>query len=176
MKIYCLSLLLALSSPLLVFADEANNRPDVEELLTVMRMEKTLQNTMDQVKKVVPQMTANMLKQQMPNTTQGAAAKASAMQQKIFALLQEEMSWAKMKGDYVKIYAESLTPDETKGIIAFYKSPAGQAYLDKQPIIMEKTMLRQQTMMAGLMPKMQALLKSDLEATVHEAGKPQPNK
>lgn len=168
MKKYCASLLLACISPLLAWADQAQPRPDVEELLTVMRVEQTLQSSMGQIKKMIPQMTANMLKQ-MPGATAHSAEKAAAMQQKVFALVEEEMSWPKIKGDFVQIYSEALTPEETKGIIAFYKSPAGQAFLDKQPLLMEKSIQFQQKLMSGLIPKMQALVKEEAAAQAKDA-------
>jgi len=175
MKKYFVTLLLALSSPLFALADDAVARPDVEELLTVMRIEKLLQGTMEQMKKTMPQMTANMLGK-MPDLSADAAEKAKASQERIFSLVQEEMSWQKVKGDFVQIYAEALTPEEVKGITAFYKSPAGQAFLDKQPVIMQKTMLRQQKMMMGIMPKIQELLKEEIKSSTKGADKTQPAK
>lgn len=158
MKKYCITLLLAIS-PLFSFADTAAIRPDVDELLTVMRVEKTMQSAMEQVRKVLPQMTASIAAQ--AKISPESAQKSAELQDKIFKLVQDEMSWEKRKADFAQIYSESLTPQEVQGIIAFYKSPAGQAFLDKQPIIMQKTMAMQQKMMMDMMPKMQALIKSE---------------
>ena len=166
MKKYCLALLLA-CSPLFTYAQTPANRPDVDELLSVMRVEKTMQSAMEQVKKVIPQMTASIAAQN--KLSPEAAQKSTAMQEKIFALVQEEMNWQKRKADFSQIYAESLTPEEVQGIIAFYKSPAGQAFLDKQPVIMQKTMAMQQKMMMEMMPKMQALIKAETEAATKPA-------
>lgn len=160
MKKCFLAMLLAFSSPLLALAETA--RPDVDELLTVMRAERSMQSAMDQVKQMIPQMMANMAAQSGASPEE--AAKMAPLQGKIMAIMMEEMSWKKMKPQMAAIYAESLTPEEVKGVIAFYKSPAGQAYLDKEPVIMKKTMEMQQNMMMGLMPKIQAAVKSELES------------
>ena len=160
MKKYLLTLLLTLS-PLFSFADTPAIRPDIDELFTVMRLEKTMQNAMEQMKKMVPQMTANVLAQ--GNLPPEAVEKGKSSQEKIFALLEQEMSWQKMKGELAQVYAESLTPEEVKGITAFYKSPAGQAFLDKQPLIMQKSMAMQQKLMKGMIPKIQALIQSEIE-------------
>jgi len=165
MKKLLLSLLALCVSPLLSLAQQASApaaRPDVEELLTVMRLEKTMQDAMAMVKKMMAQNMASM-----SNSSAENAAKTTAMQGKLFALVEQEMGWQKVKPAMVEIYADSLTPDEVKGITDFYKSPAGQAFLDKQPAIMEKTVAWQQKMMAGLMPKIQAAIQS-------EAGAPAP--
>ncbi|MDD5351301.1 MAG: DUF2059 domain-containing protein [Chthoniobacteraceae bacterium] len=163
MKKTLLVLFLAIcASPLLSLAQDATApaRPDVEELLNIMRVEKTMQSAMAQVKKMVPQMTAGMAAQ--GKVSADDAAKATAMQEKILALVEQEMGWKNIKPEMVKIYADSLTPEEVKGITAFYKSPAGQAFLDKQPVIMEKTMVWQQKMMGSMMPKIQALVQAEI--------------
>ena len=164
MKKHLLALLLAFTSPLFSLAQEPAIRPDVEELFTVMRLEKTMQNAMEQVKKMVPQMTANMMSK-MSEMPADAAEKAKASQEKVMNIVQEEMSWSKLKPLMAQVYEESLTPEEVKGITAFYKSPAGQAFLDKQPVIMQKSMVMQQKLMMDMMPKIQAMIKADLEAS-----------
>jgi len=167
MNKYFITLLLTLC-PLFSFAQTPAARPDVEELLTVMRLEKTMQNTMEQVKKMMAsQMTASLANQ--AKASPEVAQRAQAIQEKAFALVQEEMSWEKIKGDFAQIYAESLTPEEVQGIIAFYKSPAGQAFLDKQPLILQKTMARQQKVMMGLMPKIQAMVQSEMQPATKPA-------
>ena len=163
MKKHLLALLLAVTSPLLALTQEPAIRPDIEELFTVMRMEKTMQNAMEQVKKMVPQMTSNMMSK-MADMPADAAEKAKGSQEKAMALIQEEMNWAKFKPMIAQVYAESLTPEEVKGITAFYKSPAGQAFLDKQPVIMQKSMVMQQKLMMEMMPKIQALMKAEMGA------------
>jgi len=171
MKKCLLALVVAVASPLCALAQETAVRPDIEELFTVMRMEKTMQNAMEQVKKMVPQMTANMMSK-MSDMPADAAKKAQASQEKVMALIQEEMNWAKFKPMMAEVYAESLTPEEVKGITAFYKSPAGQAFLDKQPVIMQKSMVMQQKLMMDMMPKIQALLKAEMGAASKPANQP----
>jgi len=41
----------------------------------------------------------------------------------------------------VKAYAETFTEAEIAGAVEFYKSPAGQAILDKITQLLQKTML-----------------------------------
>ena len=153
---------MAVLSPLLSFAVDAPARPDIEELLKVMRTEQSMQSVMEQVKQMIPQMMASMAAQR--KLSPEAAEKTKPMQAKLLALIQDELSWKKFKPEITAIYAESMTPEEVKGIIAFYKSPAGQAFLDKQPIIIQKTMAMQQKIMQGLTPKIQAMVESEMKA------------
>ena len=59
---------------------------------------------------------------------------------KVMALMQDEMSWAKMKPQYVRLYVETFDQDEVDGLLAFYATPAGQAMINKMPIVMPKMM------------------------------------
>jgi hypothetical protein len=178
MKKCLLALIVAFASPLFALAQEPAIRPDIEELFTVMRLEKTMQNAMDQSMKMVQKMTGGMAAQALSKLPPEAAAKATAMQQKMqektMALVQEEMSWKKLKGAMGQVYTESLTPEEVKGVTAFYKSPAGQAFLDKQPVIMQKSMAVTQKMMMEMMPKLQALIQAETAEMMKEAAPAKP--
>lgn len=54
--------------------------------------------------------------------------------------MHDEMSWAKMKPQYVRLYVETFDQDEVDGLLAFYATPAGQAMINKMPIVMPKMM------------------------------------
>lgn len=58
---------------------------------------------------------------------------------KATALLLEEFNWKTLKPLYVKVYAETFTQQEIDGLVAFYKTPAGQAYVAKMPAVMQKS-------------------------------------
>ncbi|APW39268.1 hypothetical protein RD110_20310 [Rhodoferax koreense] len=68
--------------------------------------------------------------------------------------MKEEMSWATLKPLYVQLYQESFTQEEVDGLVAFYRSPAGEALTNKMPIVMQKTMALVQSRVAPMMEKM----------------------
>ncbi|MDB5851416.1 MAG: hypothetical protein JWP29_5168 [Rhodoferax sp.] len=68
--------------------------------------------------------------------------------------MKEEMSWATLKPLYVQLYQESFTQEEVDGLVAFYRSPAGEALTTKMPIVMQKTMVLVQSRVAPMMEKM----------------------
>ena len=68
--------------------------------------------------------------------------------------MKEEMSWATLKPLYVQLYQDSFTQEEVDGLVAFYRSPAGEALVTKMPIVMQKTMLLVQSRVAPMMEKM----------------------
>ena len=54
----------------------------------------------------------------------------------------------------MRVYKKSFTQQELDGIIAFYKTLAGQAAVNKLPVVMQNTMAEMQQMMQPIMSKM----------------------
>ena len=154
-----------------VRAEDASRHALADELLNVMNMKQTVENSFAMVKKMIP---AQMKQMKLTQAKPGAplpAAKREALDKamdkamgKMMDVVAEDLSWAKLKDDYVTIYAETFTADELKGLIAFYKSPAGRAFVAKQPELMERSMKVTQKRMLEIMPKIQALTKEAIEA------------
>ena len=61
--------------------------------------------------------------------------------------------------DFFNVDPAQGTFQELKDLIAFYKSPAGQAFTRKQPELTMKTMEMTQKLMLQVMPKIQAMTK-----------------
>jgi len=131
--------------------EDAERRAAAEELVTVMR----LKETQDQAFDLMATQMATQFKSSLPMVDAG---KMSKMMEKVMGLLKEEMSWEKMKGEYIGLYAKTFTTDEMKGVIAFYKTPAGKAFLDKQPELMKQSMEIGQKAVLKITPKIQTLL------------------
>jgi hypothetical protein len=68
------------------------------------------------------------------------------------------MSWEKMKPMYVQLYRDTFEQEEVDGLIAFYKSPAGQAYVTKMPLLMSKSMAISQSLFQSLGAKMKVAM------------------
>jgi hypothetical protein len=78
--------------------------------------------------------------------------------------MHDELAWEKMRPFYAEIYKETFTAEEIDGVVAFYKSPAGVALLEKQPLVLQKatTMVRER--MAGWSEKLRVEVQRALEA------------
>ena len=63
-----------------------------------------------------------------------------------------------MRPVYIQIYQESFTQEEIDGMIAFYQSPAGAAFVRKMPVVMEKSMRIMQVRIAPMMERMKAVM------------------
>jgi hypothetical protein len=72
------------------------------------------------------------------------------LSRELAARMNDELSWERMKALYRQVYAESFTAQEIEGMVAFYESPAGKAFLKKMPGVTEKSMGYAQVRIDGL--------------------------
>lgn len=108
-----------------------------DKLLIVMEMQKTIEQSF------------GAATQMMPNQ-----ANMPPEAKEVMNMIIKELSWENIKTDYIKLYAEVFTEDELKGLINFYESPIGKAYIKKQPELTQKSMMLSQKMMMKVMPKL----------------------
>jgi hypothetical protein len=162
---------LALLYPTLYAADVPPSDASLQQLLEVAQAHKTLDATMAQMetmmKNVFQQITAG---QPASPETQKIFDKARA---DVTSLCKEDLSWAKMEPIYLRIYRKSLSQSEVNGMIAFYKTPAGQAVMDKMPLILQNTMAEVGQMMGPMMERAQRMEKeliAQMQAEKAKAG------
>ena len=69
----------------------------------------------------------------------------------------------------IEAYAATFTLEELEGLIAFYQSPVGQKFIEKQPqlmtTLMQQTTALTQSLMPDLLRKMQEETKREIERT-----------
>lgn len=146
---------------------EPASQASVERLFAVTRAEKTVEVMYAQLGQLLDSMQAQMLQgQQLTGEQQASMAR---LRQRIMAEIRQEMSWDKLKGISVQVYTESFSEEEIQGLIAFYEGPAGQAFLDKMPLVMQKSMALTQQRMGPMMERMMQIAR---EETEHVTGSP----
>lgn len=124
----------------------------IEELLKLTGGEKMSEQALDQAKA--------MMMSGLPATMPAEAReKALAMQTRILEFAKQRMSSDRLHTGYVKIFSETYTDAEIDGLLAFYRSPAGKAYVEKMPIVMQKTMMLVQDLMKDMLPEIVRLAK-----------------
>ena len=148
-----LLLILSLSGTIAfnTFANDHQEKDTIEELFEVMQAEKMVDTMYAQM----GAMFENMREQMGVNPEEMHIFKKH--NQQMFSLLQKEVSWAKMLPDLKAIYAQNFTEYEIQAVLEFYKSPAGQAFIEKTPIITQQSMQIGQQAAMRAMPKIQAL-------------------
>jgi len=81
------------------------------------------------------------------------------MAKRMTDLLAGELSYDKMEPKFIPAYRETFTEEEVAGMIAFYKTPTGQAVIHKMPTLVQKTMAMSQESVMRLMPKLEEIQK-----------------
>lgn len=147
-----LAVLLALAA--LGARAEPASPESVERLLAVMKVEAV----MDQLYGGMDQMMRQGMRQALAGKTVTPEQQRAldALPAKFVAVMREEMSWAKLKPQYMQMYAETFEQAEVDGLLAFYTSPTGQAMLAKMPVVMRKSVAMSQGLMKDVLPKITA--------------------
>ncbi|MFY9317016.1 MAG: DUF2059 domain-containing protein [Burkholderiales bacterium] len=137
----------------------------VKELLAVTKAQKLLDDLRAQFDSLMSNSIQQALKGKTPTAEQQKAI--TKMKDKMVAVLQGELSWAKLEPMYLRLYRESFSDEEIGGMLSFYKTPAGQAVINKMPVLMQQTMVQIQNMITAINPQMQKILEAflaDMEA------------
>jgi hypothetical protein len=129
-------------------ADEASKSAKAEELLQLTQGDQMVKMMEPMMKGMVAQMDKDMSAEQR--------AKVGEMQGKMMALVAVRLS--KAKPALVKVYTDTYTEEEIDGILAFYKSPVGKAFLQKMPEVMQRSMPVMMQMMGDLQPELKTMM------------------
>jgi hypothetical protein len=99
------------------------------------------------------------MKQALNGTEPTAQQQAvmDGMRKKMVVLFQEEMKWEMLEPKFIELYRQSFTEQEVEGMLEFYRTPAGQAVINKMPVVMDHSMTMMQGIMRSLMPKIQKI-------------------
>lgn len=149
-------------APFTSFAQAAAPSPEsVERLLIVTKTDKMIDSMLQNMEGMISGM-ADKMRPSGEDTPEAKAKRDNAMR-KMLPIMKEELSWDKMKSMYTQIYSESFNQVEIDGLIAFYNSPAGIAFVNKMPLVMQKSMTLTQERMGPMMQKIEALMKKEAE-------------
>ena len=113
-------------------ADDASRTAKAEELFQAAKMDQGFKQLLEHAQFTIKAQTARL---------EAAGADKAALEQKISEILSQQMSWDRLRPQYLKVYADTYTEAELDGVLAFYKSPAGQAWFAKSPELGDKTRL-----------------------------------
>lgn len=154
-----------LLAALLAIAQSVSAAPatdeSVETLLSVTKAESMVDAMLSNLTPIMRQGMAQALSGKPVSPAQQQVL--DAMPAKFTNIMRDEMSWSKMKPQYIRIYQESFSQEDVEGFIAFYRSPAGQSYIDKMPIVMQKSMAMGAQMSQNVGPKMKAAIDQALK-------------
>ena len=155
-------LVLTLCSSLVYAAENPSAPPSnapteasIKQLLEVAQAHKLIDSVMAQMENLMQQSIAQATRgQQIPAKVQKDIDQRRA---DLVTMMKELLDWKKLEPMYVRIYQKTFTQQEVDGMIAFYKTPAGQAVMSKMPVAMQNTIDEMQAMMGPVMQKMQQM-------------------
>jgi hypothetical protein len=117
-------------------ADDASKHAKARELLRLTYME----DRMEQRKAAAVLQIRSVAIQELVKLGYGKDKEkaTSDLKQKLDAVVASRYDWNKWEPTYEQVYVDVYTEQELDGIIAFYQSPVGQAFLSKTPQITSK--------------------------------------
>lgn len=151
LNVFIFLILIALVFPFGATADDHTHRAAVEKLLLLMNQDRLVEQMFPQMKQFIFE---QMQQQDIPADQY---PKLEKYFNQMFDIMQEELSWEKMKDDYIQIYTAVYTEEEINELIAFYESPIGQKMTAKMPQLVQESMQVSQKFVQNMMPKIQKL-------------------
>lgn len=143
MKRFLLTLAILLATSQVAQAEPAKEAT-IKEMMEVLHMRQVLDTSRAQALKIMNQSIQQAVGDKTLNNRQQQAV--DRYKSRFTALAEDMLSWSDMERMTVRIYQDALTEDELQGILAFYKTPAGQALVIKLPKVMQSLMTEMQKM------------------------------
>ena len=158
-KFLVLSLLAVLAAP--VGRAAPPTALSVDLLLAAAKTEKTLES-----------MTASLDKQIRAGVEKAISGQAltaqdrrllDALRAKMTTAIADQLSWPKVRALYAQVYADTFTQEEVDGLIAFYSSPVGQSYAEKQTELTQNIGVAMQGRVGPVVRELRAAVNDTLE-------------
>lgn len=150
--------------------DEASKRAKLHELFLAMHMDKTIDIVTEQaadqgVKGAMSMFPQTNLTAEQQKVLDGGIAQ-------IRMITHDGLSWAKLEPGITDVYAESYSEPTIDGLLAFYKSPAGQEMVAKQGEVMTRASVAVQKAAVDMRPKMEKVMQDMMANPVFTPVKP----
>lgn len=144
----------------------APSERSIRELLKATKAKALVDGIMVQMDQIMRQARAQAT--QGRETSPEVNTIAGRMQDKMTALMKEELDWTVLEPLYISVYQETFTQEEIDGMLAFYQTSVGQTVVKKLPVVVQKTMSSMQARMGPMMQKLQAIQEETMRE-VHAA-------
>jgi hypothetical protein len=155
----------------IVFGDDASHLDKAREYIQITKMDER----MSQMTSILTQSLNQMFDQQLTQLKLPAEAAAVVRdsQSKLTQLLSETLKWESWRGEVEELTVRSFTEKELADIIAFYKTPSGQAMVAKTQALMEAGAAIGQRRAAAMQPQIEQVQR-ELAVKLQEILKAQP--
>lgn len=165
-----LPLVLAFSAILpAAHADEASHRAKAEQMLAVTKADTQMQAQLTALETRINELGKQQSGVAPLNPEQTRLT--TDYQKQLQGIVVDEVGWEKLRPVIVQLYVDAFTEAELDSILAFYKTPGGQAIINKTPDVAGKTTMIVQNRIKEMQPKL-ATLTQDYTTKLKTAGAP----
>ena len=168
-------------APLLCVGMHAGQAQDVDagmqareaqahELFSLMHMEATYSQVTRQMMGQIQRQSEQLL----PQTTMNDAQKQeyASFMRRVETLVTGTASWQVLEPEFERIYAENLTGADLDGIIAFYRSPAGRAFVEKEPQLLAAASALSVKRVQTVMPQLESMMQDEMKTMAEKTSPP----
>lgn len=142
-------------------ADEASRLAKAEEFVRLSKLDEMIQHSM---KQSMAQLRSGVLQQTFGlKPVPEVKEELTDLENRLEKLMFQIFAWDAIGPAFVKLYAEAFTDEELDGMVAFYRSPAGQAMARKSPELMNKVNEISQQRMLAAAPEFQKIVQEAME-------------
>lgn len=142
-------------------ATDASKHAKVRELFALTSM----QTRVDQIRaSALGQLRAMAAQQFAAAGLSDQNKSVLAYYDKLDSLVASKYDWAQLEPKYEQVYVDLYTEDELDGILTFYRSPVGHAFLAKSPEATRQVLALSKQQLDALAPQVQQLTNDYLEA------------
>ena len=139
--------------PICSAADTPPSDASIKQLLEVSHVRTLVDAMIGQMDGIMKNAMAQATQGQQP--TPDVQKEIDQVESEVKAQMKNVLDWSKLEPMYIRIYQKSFNQQEIDGMIAFYKTPTGQAVLNKMPLVLQNTMTEVQQMLQPMMQNLQ---------------------
>jgi hypothetical protein len=146
------------------------SRESVDHLIALGNSERVIELVRAQQRKMIDSMVDRMAQQKKLTPEQAERAHAAA--RKTFDAVGEELAWDKLEPLMAQVYMETFSEEEIQGLIAFYESPTGRAFVEKMPQATQRAMQLIQARVGPAIERAQAAVRDQMGNSATPAAVP----
>ncbi len=142
----------------LLVMPNASAAPASEQSVAILLELSQAQSTLETLQGTLADIMRQGIRQSAPGRKLSAEQqeRMDSLLPKFAALLREELGWERLKPMYIQLYRDTYEQEEVDSLIQFYQSAAGQAFVNKMPVLMQKTVSMTQAQLQSLLPRIMA--------------------
>ncbi len=153
----------------LAHADDASKRTKVQELFTLLHVDRVSTQIMDNLGRQMQGLSAHQFG---ATPTPAQQKQFDEFQIRVNGLVQQTIGWKMIEPDFIKLYSDTYTEPEIDSFISFYKSPAGQTMLTKAPELANKSLTLTQQHMSTIEPQLRQMVADFVKQTTPASNAP----